>query len=80
MSQSKYTGGGLVIYILCIKTHRQIHRLAHVYIIFTKDSDNTNPVVSTHGHNSIQFGVILLQSTKEKDKNQPQIHKEFLPS
>ena len=60
MSHSKYTGGGLVIYILCIKTHRQIHRLAHLYITFTKDSDNTNPVVSTHGHDSIQLSVILL--------------------
>ena len=50
----------MVIYIICIKTHRQIHRQALLYITFTKDSDNTNPVVSTHGHDSIQLSVILL--------------------
>jgi len=61
VSQSKYTrGDGIVIYILCI-THRQIHRLLHIYIIFTQDSDNTNPFVSTHVHDSIQSSVILLK-------------------
>ncbi len=45
------------------KTHRQILRLALYYITFTKDSDNTNPVVWTQCHDSIQLSVILLPVT-----------------
>ena len=60
MSRSQYKGGLYSNLYYLYKTHRQIHRQAPLYITITKDSDNTNPVVSTHGHDSIQYNVILL--------------------